>query len=275
MGRAGEQQVNTAPHQDQRDSALRDDVLRDLDRQDNDRRGELAAALAELRTRIADAAAAAGRNAEDITLVAVTKTFPASDGALLADLGLVDFGENRDQEAAPKIADFARLRPQARVNWHMIGRLQRNKARSVAGWADVVQSVDSQRLADALSKAAVAALADGRRSQPMEVLIQANLDAATHRGGCPVAELPALAEYVATLDGLTLRGVMAIAPLDADPDQAFERLATAAERLRAAYPQASVLSAGMTGDLECAIRHGSTCVRVGTALLGDRRLTSP
>jgi len=244
----------------------------------SDRRAELAAALARLHGRIEAAAGAVGRDAAGIRLVAVTKTFPASDAALLAGLGVTDLGENRDQEAAAKTAEVARLLPGAAIRWHMVGRLQRNKARSVAGWADVVQSVDSERLAGALDRAVQAALHDGHRRRPLEVLVQVSLDPpeeAEHRGGCPPADVPALAARIADARGLVLRGVMAVAPLGADPGPAFERLAGVAAGVRETYPQAMEISAGMTGDLEAAITHGSTCVRVGTALLGHRRLTSP
>lgn len=253
------------------------------DRPDGDpdrhrRRAELAAALGGVRARIQDAATAAGRDPAGVRLVAVTKTFPAPDAALLADLGLTDLGESRDQEAAGKVADVARLRPGAALRWHMVGRLQRNKVRSVSRWADVVHSVDSERLADALDRAAQAALRDGSRRHPLDVLVQVSLDtgeAAEHRGGCPPAGVPALAAHITASGGLVLRGVMAVAPLGADPEPAFERLAGTAAKLRDSYPEATEISAGMTGDLEVAIAHGSTCVRVGTALLGHRRLASP
>jgi uncharacterized pyridoxal phosphate-containing UPF0001 family protein len=170
------------------------------------------------------------------------------------------------------------LRPGAALRWHMVGRLQRNKARSVAGWADVVQSVDSERLAEALDRAILAALHDGLRRRPLDVLVQVSLDseeAARHRGGCPPAGVPALAERLASAEALVLRGVMAVAPRGGDPEPAFERLAAVAAGLRESYPDAVEVSAGMTGDLEAAITYGSTCVRVGTALLGHRPLASP
>jgi PLP dependent protein len=239
------------------------------------RSDELAAALTALRQRIEHAVASAGRKPEEIRIVAVTKSFPVQDAALLADLGIDDLGENRDQEASAKIMEFRRLRPHAAPRWHMVGRLQRNKARSVLGWADVVQSVDSQRLADALHAAVRTAVDAGRRQGPLDVLLQASLDGDLNRGGCPLAELPGLADHVACRDGLRLRGLMAVAPLGADPDRAFDALRDAFEALVSRYPQATELSAGMTDDLEAAIRHGSTCVRVGTALLGDRPLASP
>jgi pyridoxal phosphate enzyme (YggS family) len=235
-----------------------------------DRKAELAENLAEVEERIAAACREAGRPREEVKLIAITKTFPASDVALLAELGVTDVGENRDQEAGPKAAEVA-----AGLRWHMVGRLQRNKARSVVGWAHEVQSVDSGRLADALAKAVHTERYSGKREEPLDVLIQASLDDDPERGGCPLAELPALADHIAQSEELRLRGLMAVAPLGADPAAAFERLARAGEALRKDHPNAADVSAGMSHDLEQAITHGSTCVRVGTALLGGRGLASP
>ncbi|WP_091516628.1 MULTISPECIES: YggS family pyridoxal phosphate-dependent enzyme [Amycolatopsis] len=234
-----------------------------------ERKEQLAKALEQVEARVRKACEAAGRAREEVRLLAVTKTFPASDAALLTDLGLTDLAENRDQEAGAKAAEVARLRPEAGIRWHMVGRLQRNKARSVVRWADEVQSVDSVRLAAALDKAV---LAEGRPK--LDVLVQASIDGDPARGGCPLPELGELAAYIARTGGLRLRGVMAVAPLGADPAPAFEKLALAAEKLRRDHPGATELSAGMSGDLEQAIAHGSTCVRVGTALLGGRGLAS-
>ncbi|MEV5713932.1 YggS family pyridoxal phosphate-dependent enzyme [Amycolatopsis mediterranei] len=234
------------------------------------RKAELAENLAEVEERIAAACRAAGRARDEVKLIAITKTFPASDVALLAELGVTDVGENRDQEAGPKAAEVA-----ARLRWHMVGRLQRNKARSVVGWAHEVQSVDSARLADALAKAVHTERYSGKREEPLDVLIQASLDDDPERGGCPLAELPALADRIAQSGELRLRGLMAVAPLGADPAAAFERLARAGETLRKDHPNAADVSAGMSHDLEQAITHGSTSVRVGTALLGGRGLASP
>ncbi|MEU4522554.1 YggS family pyridoxal phosphate-dependent enzyme [Amycolatopsis sp. NPDC024027] len=236
------------------------------------RKAELAENLAEVEERIAAACRAAGRPRDEVKLIAITKTFPASDVALLAELGVTDVGENRDQEAGPKAAE---LLPGSALRWHMVGRLQRNKARSVVGWAHEVQSVDSGRLADALAKAVHTERYSGKREEPLDVLIQASLDDDPERGGCPLAELPALADRIARSGELRLRGLMAVAPLGADPAAAFERLARAGEALRKDHPNAADVSAGMSHDLEQAITHGSTCVRVGTALLGGRGLASP
>lgn len=239
------------------------------------RRAELAESLAEVRERLAEACRAAGRSPEEVELLAVTKTFPASDVALLSDLGLSAFAENREQEARGKVGEFAELRPQASVRWHMVGQLQRNKARAVARWADVVESVDSERLAEALARATANALESGDRERPLDVLVQVSLDGSTGRGGCAPEDVPRLAEMIAGTSELRLRGVMAVAPLGGDAAVAFNTLSLISERLRVDHPEAVDVSAGMSGDLESAVAHGSTRVRVGTALLGGRRLTSP
>ncbi|MDQ2882640.1 MAG: YggS family pyridoxal phosphate-dependent enzyme [Actinomycetota bacterium] len=239
------------------------------------RRDELAAALARVRDRITTACAAAGRDPAQVRLLPVTKTFPARDVALLVDLGLVDAAEARDSEAVAKVAEVSVLRPAAALRWHMVGRLQRNKCPSVARWAAQVQSVDSARLVEALHRAARSATEAGQRQDNLGVLVQASLDGDPARGGCPLAELEALADRVAAASPqLRLEGVMGVAPLGIDPVAAFAELGLAAERLRRSHPSAVELSAGMSGDLGQAIAHGSTCVRVGTALLGDRPLTS-
>ncbi|MBC9004883.1 YggS family pyridoxal phosphate-dependent enzyme [Micromonospora aurantiaca (nom. illeg.)] len=234
-----------------------------------ERRAELAAGLARVRARIADACAAAGRQRDEVTLVAVTKTYPAADVVALAGLGVTDVGENRDQEAAPKAEAVAAAG--AAPRWHFIGQLQRNKARSVVRYADVVQSVDSVRLAAALDAAAGAV-----RERPLDVLVQVSIDGDAARGGAlpgaadPQRGLDPVAAAVAGADGLRLAGLMAVAPLGWEPDRAFARLAEVAAALRADHPGATVLSAGMSGDLESAIDHGATHVRVGSALLGMR-----
>lgn len=240
-----------------------------------DRRAEIEAALQDVRQRIVTACRTAGRTPDTVRLIAVTKTFPVGDAALLTDLGVTDLGENREQEAGPKAADLRELRPDADVRWHMLGHLQRNKARSVARWAAEVQSVDSERLVDALGKAVCTARDDGNRSGELDVLLQVSIDGDPTRGGAPLDTLMQLADRVAHSGELRLRGLMAVAPLTMTPNEAFARLADAAGRLREDHPEATELSAGMTGDLEIAISHGSTCVRVGTALLGTRGLASP
>jgi pyridoxal phosphate enzyme (YggS family) len=239
------------------------------------RRDELAAALARVRARITAACVAAGRNPAAVRLLPVTKNFPAQDVALLVDLGMFDVAEARDAEAAAKVAEVSALRTEAGVRWHMVGRLQRNKSRSVARWAVQVQSVDSVRLVEALDRAVRAAREAGQRHAALGVLVQASLDGDPARGGCPLAHLETLADRVAAASPqLRLEGLMGIAPLGTDPERAFAELGAAAQRLRRSHPGAGELSAGMSGDLEQAIAHGSTCVRVGTALLGDRPILS-
>lgn len=241
-----------------------------------DRRAELKDSLDAVRERVARACAAAGRAPEDVRILAVTKKFPATDAALLADLGMTDLAENRDQEAGPKTVEVENLRPGNTIRWHMVGRLQRNKARSVARWAHEVQSVDSPRLAEALVKGVRNAREAGERAGSLDVLIQASLDDEPGRGGSPLDQVDALAEVITHMgEFIRLRGLMAVAPLGVDPAPHFERLARASERLRRDHPDATELSAGMSGDLELAITHGATCVRVGTALLGARGLASP
>lgn len=225
-----------------------------------DRSAQLAANLSGCRHRISVAARAAGRDPHSIHLVAVTKTWPADDVRRLAALGVTDVGENRDQEAAPKAAACADLG----LHWHLVGQLQRNKARSVATYADMVHSVDRERLVEALGDGAVRA---GRR---IVALVQVSLDAVPTRGGAPVAEVRDLADLIAAREGLVLGGVMAVAPREGDPRAAFDRLVAVAEQLRADHPQAGVVSAGMSGDLEAAVAAGATHLRIGAALLGLR-----
>jgi len=236
-----------------------------------ERRAELERRLGEVRARLARACAAAGRAPEEVELLAVTKYMPASDVAALADLGLTAFGENRAQEAAAKAAELA---GDTRIRWHFIGGLQRNKAALVAPWVTRVESVDSPRLASALDRAVLAALDAGERTGPLPVLLQYSVDGDPARGGVPEAGLLDLASQVTQARGLVLEGLMSVAPLGADVEKSFAAIAEAGSRLRAAHPAATVLSAGMSGDLEVAIRYGSTVARVGTALVGDRRLTS-
>ena len=236
----------------------------------DDRRAVLARALEDVRARIDAAARAAGRDPAEVSLLAVTKTWPATDVVHLLDLGLDEFGENKEQEGAAKAAEVADARPDAGVRWRVVGRLQRNKARHLARWAHAVDSVDSQRLTDALDRAAGQALEAGERTGPLHVLVQVSLDGAQGRGGVSVDGVEDLAEHVARCEHLSLDGVMAVAPREVEPAEAFATLAAVAARVRAAHPAAMTLSAGMSGDLEAAIEHGSTCVRVGTALLGTR-----
>jgi PLP dependent protein len=225
------------------------------------RRSELQANADVLETRLVAACAAAGRPRAEVTVVAVTKTFPASDVRLLASLGFRDVGENRDQEAAPKVAALADVA----LSWHFVGQLQTNKCRSVATYADVVHSVDRARLVDALRAAAQ------ESGRDIDVFIQVALDDDPTRGGARETDVAALADRVGAADRLRLAGVMAVAPLGGDPAPAFDRLRAVAARVAADHPGATGISAGMSGDLEAAVAAGATHVRIGTALLGSRR----
>jgi pyridoxal phosphate enzyme (YggS family) len=231
-----------------------------------DRLAELQASLATVQARIAAACASADRDASEITLVAVTKTFPVSDIMLLSQLGVTDIGENRDAEAAPKAAACAAAG--IPVRWHFVGQLQVNKVASVAGYADMVHSVDRSRLVDALGRRSLAA---GRITG---CLVQVSLDdpgqQAAARGGAAPAEVLNLAAAIAAHESLQLAGVMGIAPLGQPARPAYARLAQIAKAVRAAYPGAQVISAGMSGDMGEAIAEGATHVRIGTALLGGR-----
>lgn len=226
----------------------------------NERRGQLAAGLAAVRDRIALACRDADRDPAEIGLVVVTKTYPADDVRLLVELGVRDVGENRVQEGQAKAGEV----DDPRLRWHQIGQVQTNKANATARWADVVHSVDRARLVDALARGA------GNAGRTLECLVQVSLDGDTTRGGAPISEVPALADRVAASPGLTLAGVMAVAPQTTPPRQAFDSLVEVAGALRADHPQATVISAGMSGDLEAAIASGATLLRVGTAILGSR-----
>lgn len=225
-----------------------------------DRRQQLAANLAAVRQRIASSCADAGRDPGEVTLVVVTKFFPSSDVRLLADLGVTHVGENRHQEAEEKVAECADLA----LTWHFIGTLQSNKAAAVARYADVVESVDRPKVLRGLARGA------HERGRPLDCLVQVSLDDAPGRGGAPVGEVLPLAEQLLGTEGLRLRGVMAVAPLGAPPGPAFERLAKVAGDVRALDPAATWLSAGMSADLEEAVRCGATHVRIGSAVLGQR-----
>ena len=242
------------------------------------REQELAEALAAVRARLAAAAASAGRDAGEIELLPVTKFFPASDVIVLRRLGCESFGESREQEASNKIAEISEFPDSGPIRWHMVGRIQRNKARAIAGWAYAAHSVDSHKVIDALNRAAGEARAEGRRTGPLRVYIQLSLDGDEKRGGVDIGAPQAVDEMCAAAQSaaeLEFVGLMAIPPLGADADDAFARLQAEHQRVQADYPQRLGLSAGMSSDLEVAVQHGSTCVRVGTALLGQRPLPSP
>ncbi|MCL6733860.1 YggS family pyridoxal phosphate-dependent enzyme [Streptomyces neyagawaensis] len=233
-----------------------------------DRKAQLAANLAKVEGRIAAACAAAGRKHEEVTLIVVTKTYPASDVRILSELGVRHVAENKDQDAAPKAAECSDLP----LVWHFVGQLQTNKVRSVVRYADLVQSVDRSRLVTALSKEAV------RVGREVGCLIQVALDADESgrgaRGGVGPDGIAELADLLADSPGVRLDGLMTVAPLTGEyagrQREAFGRLMDLSTDLRRAHPAANMVSAGMSADLEEAVAAGATHVRVGTAVLGVR-----
>ena len=233
-----------------------------------DRRDQIAANLAKVQDRIAAACAAAARKREEVTLIVVTKTYPASDVRILSELGVRHVAENRDQDAAPKAAACSDLP----LTWHFVGQLQTNKVRSVVGYADLVQSVDRSRLVTSLSREAV------RAGREIGCLIQVAFDADASgrgaRGGVAPAGIEELGDLVADAEGLRLDGLMTVAPLTGEyagrQQAAFERLMDLSTDLRRAHPAATMVSAGMSADLDQAVAAGATHVRVGTAVLGVR-----
>lgn len=225
------------------------------------RHHDIAKALETVRARISTACRDAGRD-DDVTLVVVTKHFPASDVRILADLGVGDVAENRHQEAVEKAAECADLH----LRWHFVGGLQSNKAGAVTSYSSVVQSVDRPKLLGPLSRGAV------EHDRVLDVLVQVSLDGpgSDHRSGVAPDDLAGLVDRVASHESLRLRGVMAVAPLDVDPGDAFDRLARLHAQVLVEHPGATWRSAGMSGDLEAAVSRGATHVRVGSAVLGSR-----
>ena len=215
---------------------------------------EIADNLERVRNQVKNAAASSDRKYEDITLIAVTKTFPISDVHILASLDVHHYGENRDSDAAPKAAAVP-------GTWHFQGQIQSNKLKSIASWSNVIHSLDEIRHIQALDKVAI---------HRIGVFLQVSLDGAQGRGGAATADLSALADSVLNSTHLDLMGLMAVAPLEESSDQAFEKLATIHDGFKAAYPMASSLSAGMSNDFESAITHGATHIRVGSSILGSR-----
>lgn len=242
------------------------------------RESELGESLAAVRDRLHRAAQAAGRDIEEIELLPITKFFPASDVLILHRMGCTEFGESRAQEASAKAAEVGTELAGQPIRWHMVGRIQRNKVRGIAEWAHAAHSVDDARTVAALDRAVGSALEDGRRADPLLIYLQISLDGDTGRGGIDVRRpdlVDELAAAVHEAPALGFVGLMGIPPLEADPAEAFGTLEAERDRVQKQYSQPLGLSAGMSGDLEVAVRHGSTCVRVGTALMGQRPLTSP
>lgn len=224
------------------------------------RRDELAEGLESTEQRIADACDSAGRDRSEITLIVVTKTYPASDVELLAELGVTDVGENRHPEAGDKAAEV-----EADVRWHFLGGLQTNKAGAVARYADMVHSVDRIKLASSLSRGAEAA------GRTLPCLVQVDFDTTNPgRSGVAPSGIPELAAAIADSSHLTLAGLMTVAPLGDDPAPHFDHLVRLSQELLRDHPEARIVSAGMSGDFEAAIAAGATHLRIGRSVLGER-----
>lgn len=232
-----------------------------------DRKAELAENLARVRAQVDAAAQSAGRDPSEVRLLPVTKFHPASDVALLGELGVTEVAENREQEARGKAAEVPGMR------FHMIGQIQTKKANAVARWAAAVHSVDSEKLARALDRGAALALERGERGAetlPIPIYLQLSLDGDAYRGGVSREAMPALIDVVLALDHLKLVGIMCVPPVGVDADAAFAEAATVREEASRHAGRPMELSAGMSGDFATAIAHGSTVVRVGTSILGQR-----
>jgi len=228
------------------------------------RRDDIATNLASVERRIAAACAEAGRDRNDITLIVITKTYPASDVDLLASLGVTDVGENRHPEAGDKHDEVGREFPRPELRWHFVGGLQTNKANAVTRYADVIHSVDRIKLVNALERGADAA------DRKVTCFVQIGLSQDAGRSGARAGDAMAIAEAIDGSGHLTLGGVMAVAPLDVDPQSAFDELREVSASVQSRFPQAGAISAGMSGDLEQAVRAGATHLRIGRSVLGER-----
>lgn len=219
-----------------------------------DRRSEIAGNLETVREQISKAAQSAGRSVDEITLIAVTKTFPASDVEILKDLGVSNFGENRDSDAAPKAAAIP-------GTWHFQGQIQSNKLKSICSWANVIHSLDEIRHFEIIEK---------NTAHPLDIFCQVSLDGSEARGGVSEKKLYELAKEIEKSPTHRLQGLMAVAPLGINPTVAFSKLSAIHKAFMADFPKANKLSAGMSGDFKEAIAHGATHIRIGSQILGSR-----
>ena len=212
------------------------------------RKEELSDNLELVRSKIAKVAN------HEVTLIAVTKTFPVRDAEILHELGVRDFGENRDAEGAEKAAIVS-------GTWHFQGQIQSNKLKSITSWASVIHSLDDPRHFEIIEKVS---------PHPLQIFLQVSLDGAHHRGGAGLEELHSLAALVEKSPTHTLAGLMSVPPVEMNPDEAFAQLAVIHKEFMKLFPAAKSLSAGMSGDYEAAISNGATHVRVGSSILGSR-----
>ncbi len=234
------------------------------------RKDEIADGLARVEQRIGAACEASGRDRADVTLIVVTKTYPASDVALLAELGVTDVGENRHPEAGRKLDELRSIQGDLGATpprCHFLGAVQTNKAGAITRYADMVHSVDRIKLVNALSRGAEAA------ERTLDCLIQIDLGLADGRSGVAPSGLAQLADAVTAAEHLHLAGVMTVAPLGDAPGPHFEHLVRLAADLRRDHPEATTISAGMSDDFEHAIFAGATHLRIGRSVLGERAST--
>jgi len=218
------------------------------------RHNEIATNLNLVKDRIAATAFKSGRSVEEITLIAVTKTFPASDVEILKTLGVTDFGENRDSDGAGKAINVS-------GTWHFQGQIQSNKLKSITSWAHVIHSLDDMKHFEIIERVA---------AHPLDIFCQVSLDGAEGRGGVQQEKLYELAQAIHTSSHHHLVGLMAVAPLGMSSTIAFEMLAKIHQSFIRDFPEANKLSAGMSGDFEEAIAYGATHIRVGSSILGSR-----
>ncbi|GAB3940623.1 YggS family pyridoxal phosphate-dependent enzyme [Corynebacterium tapiri] len=229
-----------------------------------DRLEELRSSYQRVQERLRAAEQSAGREPGSVELLPVTKFHPASDVALLAELGVSDVGENREQEARQKAAELPNMR------FHMIGQVQTKKANAVARWAHSCHSVDSIKLANALERGVALAIERGERTETLSCFIQLSADGDTERGGVTAEGLDEVADVIESAEHLLLAGVMVVPPIDSDAGEVFTRARSLVDALAQRIGRNLRLSAGMSGDLEEAVAAGTDVVRVGTDILGKR-----
>jgi hypothetical protein len=223
----------------------------------NTRAQEIAAALASVEDRITKAAETAGRNRSELTLIAVTKTYPASDVQILADLGVSNFGENRSDEGLEKSEAVT-------ATWHFQGQVQGRKLKDIASWATYIHSIDSADHITKLSRICA------EKDRKISIFLQLSLDGAPDRGGVGEDQLGQLADQVAADSNLRLAGLMCVPPVEYGFERAFGEIAKVHSAFKVGFPDAVGLSAGMSSDFEVAITYGATHLRVGSEILGSR-----
>ena len=223
-----------------------------------DRKEELSRSLADVHVRIQEATARASRKSDEVTLIAVTKTYPISDVEILHELGVTHFGENRSAEGLEKSALVS-------AHWHFQGQIQSNKIAAISSWAHTVHSLDDLSHVAKFDRA-VGEIPEKR----LDIFIQISLYGDTSRAGVRGDDLLALAHSISSTKNLDLVGLMVVPPVQAEPEKAFSEVAEIAQRFHHEFPMAQSLSAGMSGDYEIAIAYGATHIRVGSQILGPR-----